>query len=260
MIRETGMAKSKRTKGAGRRVTLVTGAGSGIGAATARRLAEDGFSVVAADVDVAGARRTAARLRSGLAVGIDVRDPESCESAVARALERFGRLDAVVAAAGVNAKIKTRGDLMAIEEFRRILDINLTGVYLTARAASKTMIKARRGGSMVFLGSIASQAATPGSAVYSASKGGVLMLGRTLAVEWAPFGITVNIIAPGVIETPMTAASRANPEKRAEFLSRIPFKRFGQPDEIASVISFLLSPDARYMTGAYVPVDGGWLA
>ena len=251
---------STSRKRPGRPVALVTGAGSGIGRATANRLAKDGFSVVAADVDLAAARRTAAKLSSSLALEIDVREPQSCEDVVARTVKHYGRLDAVVAAAGVNATIKTRGDLMEIAEFRRILDVNLTGVYLTARAAAKAMIKAKRGGRMVFIGSIASKVSTPGSAVYSASKAGVLNLGRTLAVEWAPFDIAVNIVGPGVIETPMTAVSRANPAKHAEFLSRIPLKRYGQPEEIASVISFLMSADAGYMTGSYVAIDGGWLA
>ena len=254
------MATSKAKKNSVRRVALVTGAGSGIGAATARRLGRDGFSVVCADVDLSGGRRTAAEIPSSLAVVVDVREPESCESAVAQTLERFGRLDVAVAAAGVNVKAKTRGDLMAIEEFRRVLDINLSGTFFTARAAGKAMIEAQRGGRMVFLGSIASQGGTPGGAVYAASKGGVLLLGQSLAIEWAPFGIHVNIIGPGVIETPMTASIRSNPETDAELLSRIPFKRYGKPEEIAAVISFLLSADASYMTGSYVTVDGGWLA
>ncbi|MSO53970.1 MAG: SDR family oxidoreductase [Rhodospirillales bacterium] len=255
------MAKAKRSSArAGRPVVLVTGAGSGIGRATSMRLANDGFSVACADVDAAGAKRTAEKLPASLALAIDVREPESCESVVAQIYKHYGRLDAVVAAAGVNAIIKTRGDLMEIAEFRRIIDINLTGVYLTARAAARAMIKAKQPGRMVFLGSIASKVSTPGSAVYSASKAGVLNLGRTLAVEWAPFKIAVNIVGPGVIETPMTAASRANPAKAAEFISRIPLGRYGQPEEIASVISFLLSADSAYMTGSYVTIDGGWLA
>ena len=122
------------------------------------------------------------------------------------------------------------------------------------------MIAGGAGGRVVLIGSINSRIALGGQAAYCASKGGVAMLGAALAVDWARHGITVNTVGPGVVDTPMSAASLADADRREMLMSRTPLRRPAQPDEIAAVISFLTSPEASYMTGAYVPVDGGWLA
>jgi NAD(P)-dependent dehydrogenase (short-subunit alcohol dehydrogenase family) len=122
------------------------------------------------------------------------------------------------------------------------------------------MIKAGHGGTMVMIGSINSVRGNPGASAYCASKGGVLMLGRTLALDWAPYGIRVNIVGPGVVDTPMSAKSLADPQRRARMMERTPLGRPAPPEEIASVIAFLTSDASSFMTGAYVPVDGGTLA
>jgi NAD(P)-dependent dehydrogenase (short-subunit alcohol dehydrogenase family) len=238
-------------------VSLVTGAGSGIGAATAAVLGERGDRVACADLDERAAREVAASLPDAIAVAADVADEDSCDRMVRAAVEFGGGLDAVVACAGIEAG----GNALELDvaTFRRVVEVNLTGSFLTARQAARAMI-GRGGGSIVLIGSINSHMALPGGAAYAGSKGGVLMLGRALAVDLAGSGIRVNVIGPGVTDTPMSAASLADPERRARFLGRIPLGRAADPREIARAAAFLTSAEASYITGAFLPVDGGWLA
>jgi NAD(P)-dependent dehydrogenase (short-subunit alcohol dehydrogenase family) len=237
-------------------VSLVTGAGSGIGAATAAVLAERGDRVVCADLDGAAADRVAASLPDAMAVSVDVADGDACDRMVQAAVAFGGRLDAVVACAGIEAG----GDALDLDaaDFRRVVDVNLTGSFLTAQRAARVM--AGRGGSIVLIGSINSQMALPGAAAYVASKGGVLMLGRALAIDLAVHGIRVNVIGPGVTDTPMSAVSLADPERRDRLMARIPLRRPADPREIGLAAAFLTSDAATYITGAFLPVDGGWLA
>jgi NAD(P)-dependent dehydrogenase (short-subunit alcohol dehydrogenase family) len=239
-------------------VSLVTGAGSGIGAATAAVLAARGDVVICIDVDPASARRTAAGLSRAEAVALDVRDEAGWTRVTGEVVERHGRLDVAVACAGV--QVTAPAHELALDDFEQVLDVNLTGVFLTCRAAARAMIAGGHGGTMVLVGSVNSSVALPGQAAYAASKGGVLLLGRALAVDWAPHGINVNVVGPGVTATAMNAAFLADPAQREPLLARIPLHRPATPAEIAAVIAFLASDAATYMTGAYVPVDGGWLA
>lgn len=237
-------------------VSLVTGAGSGIGAATAAVLAERGDRVVCADLDGAAATRVAASLPDAIAVQVDVTDGDACDRMIEAAVTFGGHLDAVVACAGIEAGADAL-DLDAAA-FRQVVDVNLTGSFLTAQRAARVMTG--RGGSIVLIGSINSQMALPGAAAYVASKGGVLMLGRALAIDLAVHGIRVNVIGPGVTDTPMSATSLADPERRARFMGRIPLRRPADPREIGRAAAFLTSEAASYITGAFLPVDGGWLA
>jgi NAD(P)-dependent dehydrogenase (short-subunit alcohol dehydrogenase family) len=174
------------------------------------------------------------------------------------ALEHHGDIDNLVACAG----IEIGGKALDIDmtTFRRVVDVNLSGSFLSAQRVARAVRTFGHGGAIVLIGSINSQIALPGSVAYSASKGGVLMLGRALAVDLAEFGIRVNVIGPGVTDTPMSAASLADPDRSVALMERIPMKRPADPNEIATAAAFLTSDDASYVTGAFLPVDGGWLA
>jgi NAD(P)-dependent dehydrogenase (short-subunit alcohol dehydrogenase family) len=239
-------------------VAIVTGAGSGIGAATAKALSARGEQVVCADVRLDTAQRIAEQLGNAMAVEVDVSDGASCDRMVDEAVRRFGTVDSIVTCAGVEKH--GLGHEFSEEDFDRIIAVNLKGTWLSARSAVRAMIAAGHGGTVVMIGSINSVRGNPGASAYCASKGGVLMLGRTLALDWAPFGIRVNIVGPGVVDTPMSARSLADPQKRAKMMEKTPLGRPAPPEEIASVVAFLTSDASSFMTGAYVPVDGGTLA
>jgi NAD(P)-dependent dehydrogenase (short-subunit alcohol dehydrogenase family) len=239
-------------------VSLVTGAGSGIGAATATALARRGDRVVCVDLDPDRAEAVAAGIEGPLVVAADVTDEDQCDRMVRITLEHFGDLDVVVTCAGIE-----EGDHaldVEADTFRQVVDVNLTGSFLTAQRAARAMRDRGHGGAIVLIGSINSQMALPRSAAYSASKGGVLMLGRALAVDLAPLGIRVNVIGPGVTDTPMSARTLADPDRREKFMGRTPLGRPADPGEIAEAVLFLTSEASSYVTGAFLPVDGGWLA
>jgi NAD(P)-dependent dehydrogenase (short-subunit alcohol dehydrogenase family) len=239
-------------------VAIVTGAGSGIGAATARALSDRGDRVVCADVKLETAKATAGQLREAIAVEVDVSDGTSCDRMVDEAVRRFGDVNSIVTCAGVERH--GLGHEFSEEDFDFIVGVNLKGTWLSARSAVRAMIKAGHGGTVVMIGSINSVVGNRGASAYCASKGGVLMLGKTLALDWAPFGVRVNIVGPGVVDTPMSARSLADPAKRASMMEKTPLGRPAPPEEIASVVVFLASDASSFMTGAYVPVDGGTLA
>jgi NAD(P)-dependent dehydrogenase (short-subunit alcohol dehydrogenase family) len=239
-------------------VAIVTGAGSGIGAATARALAARGDHVVCADIMEEAAETTAQGLSGAIAIRVDVSDAGSCDEMVQVAVKHFGSVDGIATCAGI--EMHGSGEDFEEADFDRIIDVNLKGTWLCARSVARNLIAAGRHGTVVMIGSINSMVGNPGAAAYCASKGGVLMLGKTLALDWAPHGIRVNIVGPGVVDTPMSAGSLAIPERRARMMDRTPLRRPASPDEIASVVAFLMSDASSYMTGAYVPVDGGALA
>jgi 2-deoxy-D-gluconate 3-dehydrogenase len=224
-----------RTSSSERKVALVTGASRGIGAATAERLRRDGWQV-----------ETAER-----ASGIDLREP----GAGAAVVERLDRIDALVCNAGAAIR---KGFLETTrEDFDHVVDLNLASVFELAQAAARRMV-AEGGGSIVLLASMMSFQGGFDIAAYAASKGGVAQLTKALSNELGGRGVRVNAVAPGYVTTDMTADLAD--WRRREIDARIPLGRFGEPAEIADVIAFLLSHDARYVTGAVIPVDGGFLA
>lgn len=249
-------------------VALVTGAGSGIGRATAARLARRGAAIACADIDPATNEATAEALRrSGAAAGAvetDVRRPESAERAVAWTVERFGRIDIVVNGAGIypfSMALDT-----TVEVWDDVQATNVRGTFLIARAGARCMIEAGRGGAMVNIASRQAFQPTVGLGHYAASKGAIVALTKTLALEWAPHGIRVNAVAPGATVTEGTAkvARRlmddAGPEAADGFAraaARIPLGRAAQPEEMAAIIEFLASPTSSFMTGTTVLADGG---
>jgi NAD(P)-dependent dehydrogenase (short-subunit alcohol dehydrogenase family) len=238
------------------RTVLVTGAGSGIGRAAARRFAAEGARVVALDRDgdaLAATVEGAAGEHRALAA--DLADPGGCDAAVAAAAAHGrGRLDVLVNAAGILLRHPLLEHPLA--DWRRTLDVNLKAPFRLSRAAIRLM-RAAGSGAIVNVCSFESLRPLPGHAAYTASKGALWMLTRATAYEVAPYGVRVNAVAPGVTRTAMNADLRADPAAAAPVLARHPMGRFGEPDEVAAAIAWLASDDAAFVTGALLAVDGG---
>ncbi len=243
-------------------VAFITGAGRGIGAATALRLAEEGASVALADVDSEGCERVAAELEKinakGLVVPCNVTDKNMVEAAVQQTVDRFGRLDILVNNAGVlrdNLLFK-----MTDDDWETVMNVHLRGAFLCSRAAQVHMVK-QKYGRIISLSST-SALGNRGQSNYSTAKAGLQGLTRTLAIELGPFGITANAVAPGFIDTEMTRATARrmgfDPQERIEAASKvIPVRRVGVPRDVANVICFLASEESSYVSGQIIYVAGG---
>lgn len=237
-------------------VALITGAGRGIGAACAQALASAGAEVVinyrsSADEAQALAEEITAAGGKAWTLQFDAADSAQVDSAVAQIIERCGKLDILVNNAGQRFDGLAQG--MSDEQWRKSIAANLDSTFFCCRAAIRAM--KRTGGSIVNISSVAAFAGSAGQANYSAAKGGVVSLTRSLALEYGGRGIRVNCVVPGIIETAMTASV---PEKnREDWLGRIPLKRFGRPEEVAQAVLFLAGDMASYVTGATLHVNGG---
>jgi meso-butanediol dehydrogenase/(S,S)-butanediol dehydrogenase/diacetyl reductase len=238
-------------------VTVVTGAASGIGRACAERLVQRGDRVVCIDRSP-DTERVAAEIGAAMGLVVDVAESAQCDAAITAAVDGLGQVDHLVAAAGI--ELTGPAHEMSDETWHRVQRVNVDGCFFMSRAVGRHLIGRGAPGAIVLVGSINSQIAMPGQVAYVTSKGAVLQMARGLAVDWGGHGIRVNVVAPGVIDTPLNANSFANPERIAYYARRAPLGRHGNATEIASVVAFLTSDDSSFMTGAYVPVDGGWLA
>ena len=240
------------------KTVLVVGGAQGMGLASAKRFASEGANLALFDIEPDTVEASAAGLRAGghqvESMSGDVCVAADVESAVAATVARFGGIDVLVHAAAI-VELKP---ILEFEEksWRRIVDVNLTGVFLTTRAVGRVMAQ-RRNGAIVVFASTNAFFAEESNAPYSATKGGLVMFVRNAAMDLARHGIRINAIDPGIIDTRLSAALIHDPVAGPDYLKRIPAGRYGTPDDIAKVVVFLASDDAAYMTGEDVIVDGG---
>jgi glucose 1-dehydrogenase len=244
------------------KVAIVTGSASGIGRAIAVRFAQEGAAVVIDYVghpDVPGEteKQIAGFGGKAVAVAADVSKPDEVQNLIDRTIEAFGRLDIVVNNAGIEKKYPFVDHPLA--ELQKILAINLVGPFVVSQAAARQMIRQRRGGRIINISSVHEDLPMPTNAAYCASKGGLRMLMRTIAVELAKDRITVNNIGPGAVFTPIDADVEAKPEAEKALMAEIPLNRWGKPEEIAGLAVYLASDEAAYVTGSTYFIDGGMM-
>jgi len=238
------------------KTALVTGSGQGIGAACAQALAEAGAHVHCTDQDATRAATIAGQLQAASAHALDVTDTAALNALAAQ----LPPLDILVCNAGIvtNTAAQDMGD----DEWQRVIDVNLTGVFKTCRAFGRAMLHSGRGGSIVNIGSMSGHIVNlpQPQCHYNASKAGVHHLTRSLAVEWAQAGVRVNAVAPSYIETPLLGQLHEKPALLQQWLDATPMRRLGKPEEIASVVLFLASDAASLLTGSIIDADGGYTA
>lgn len=243
------------------RFAIVTGAGSGLGKAIAHGIAEAGATVMAADIDGESAARTAEEIRAAgyqaMAHQVDVTDEASVDRMVAVACREFPRIDISLNIPGIN--IRKPAIELTVDEYRRVVEVDLIGVFIAARAVGRVMVE-QRSGRMLNMSSIMGHISVPKQSGYASAKGGVSQLTKTLALEWAPYNVTVNALCPGYMKTPLVTQIMRDEAWRSNIERRTPMGRLGEPAEVVGPAIFLVSDAASYITGTTLFVDGGWMA
>lgn len=240
------------------RVAVITGSSRGIGRAIAEELARVGAQVVVTSRSLEAAQNAAASIPNAVACQVDVADRASVDALVSGVLERCGRVDVLVNNAGISP-MYTRALKITESDWDAVMATNLKGTFLCCQAFGRVFVE-QKSGCVVNISSVAAHVGAPRLAAYAASKAGIEALTRTLAIEWAEFGVRVNAVAPAFIETDMNAGLRQIPSLTQEVLDKTPLRFFGQPADVAGMVVFLCSEKTRYITGATFAVDGGWLA
>jgi len=240
------------------KTVLVTGAGSGIGAATVRRLFAEGASIVAGDIKKADADKLVAELGADdrvYSVAVDITDRDQVEAFISGAVKRFGTLYSLINSAGITGV----GSLLDFEpeRWRKVLSVNLDGTFNVSQAFARTMTAGGWKGSIVNISSAAGIRGVPKRLAYAASKHGIVGLSATMALELAPLGIRVNAVSPGMIRTPLTAYMFGDPANVERISASHPIGRYGEAEEIAAAVAFLASEDASFVVGTNLVVDGG---
>jgi NAD(P)-dependent dehydrogenase (short-subunit alcohol dehydrogenase family) len=241
----------------GGKTAAVIGGGSGIGEAVAIGAAQLGAAVVVLDANEAAARAVATGIPGAAAAALDVRDSAAVTAALDTIARDRGRLDIVICTPGINV----RKPLLhyTADDFERVVAVNLKGCFNVLQAAGRLMM-AQHGGSIVMFSSIRSQVVEPGQSVYAMTKAGIVQLVRGAASEFGPAGVRVNAVAPGVVETPLTAAIKADPAWHSAYANKNALKRWARPHEMVGPTLFLASDAASYVTGSILFADGGWTA
>jgi NAD(P)-dependent dehydrogenase (short-subunit alcohol dehydrogenase family) len=239
------------------KTAAIIGGGSGIGEAIAIGAAAQGATVVVLDSNAAAATAVAAKIPNATGAALDIRDAAAVGASFDVIVHDHGRLDIVICTPGINVRKPILQ--YTSEEFDRVVELNLKGSFQVLQAAGRVMT-AQRGGSIVIFSSIRAQVVEPGQSVYAMTKSGILQLVRAAAAEFGPFGVRVNAVGPGVVETPLTAPIRANAEWHDAYANKSVLKRWARADEMVGPTLFLVSDAASYVTGIILFADGGWTA
>ena len=246
------------------KIAIVTGARRGMGKSHALVLAKVGIKVVVSDISLEDCQKVVKEIEKeggeAMAIKCDVSKKEEVDNMIKQTVEKWGKVDILVNNAGI-CQFKPFLELTE-EEWDRTIDINLKGYFFCSQAVAKEMVK-QKSGTIVNIASVAMGQVGVGFPTlthYSASKGGIVAMTETLAIELAPYNIRVNAIAPGTIDTPMIDPLKTDPERLEATLARIPLRRIGKPEEVSNLVLFLASDESSYITGSTVIIDGGWLA
>ena len=244
------------------KVLFVTGGASGLGAATARRFADEGARVVVADINEEGAREYADSLPDAIAVAVDTADPASVQRAIRAAVEHYGRIDVIFNNAGIEGE-QTALHEMTVDNWKRVTSVNGDGVFHVLKYGIEAMLETG-GGAVINTSSTAGLTAQDNISPYTFTKAGIVGLTRSAAVEYAARGIRVNAVAPTVVMTPLVRRFIENAADPVEMLQRMesfnPIPGIVEPEDVAALVAFLASDDARWITGVTIPIDGGYCA